>query len=308
MKDDLGDRMKNYEFSSRSYLGPRSYLVIRLDGKAFHTYTKGLKRPFDEAFSSDMDETARFLCENLQGAKFAYVQSDEISIFITTVGSDSAQPLFKNQVQKIVSISASMASAKFNQLRMFRYFCGPETNIVQENDKTIGEHYEVGTNLEVVRDDISSFINYMPINSNLAFFDARVMCFSDPYEVHNCFVWRQQDATRNSISMAAQSLFSHKELHKKSTNEMQDMMMTQKGVNWNDYPVRFKRGGFICRENYEAIIDLKNIPENKRPSGKVIRSRWSIIAPPIFTKDKEFTYSRIPTPFGPLWKLQEDFN
>ena len=282
MKDDLGDRMKNYEFTSRSYLGPRSYLVIRLDGKAFHTYTKGLSRPFDEGFASDMNETARFLCENLQGAKFAYVQSDEISIFITTVGSDNAQPLFKSQVQKIVSISASMAAVKFYQLRL---------------DRSIEKEYS-----EDGIDGVFDVIN----SKKLPFFDSRVMCFSDPYEVHNCFVWRQQDATRNSISMAAQSLFSHKELHKKSTNEMQDMMMTQKNVNWNDYPVRFKRGGFICRENYEAVIDLENIPENKRPVGKVIRSRWSIIDPPIFTKDKEFTYSRIPTPFGPLWNLQEE--
>ncbi len=280
--DDLGNRMKNYEFTSRSYLGPRSYLIIRLDGKAFHTYTKGLKRPFDDGFASDMDETAKFLCENIQGAKFAYVQSDEISIFVTTVGSDNAQPLFKNQVQKIVSISASMAAVKFYQLRL--------------NRSVEKEYSEDGI------DGVFEALN----SKKLPFFDARVMCFSDPYEVHNCFVWRQQDATRNSISMAAQSLFSHKTLHKKSTNEMQDMMMTQKGVNWNDYPVRFKRGGFICRENYEAVINLENIPENKRPVDKVIRSRWTIIDPPIFTKDKEFTYSKIPTPFGPLWNMQDE--
>ena len=284
MNDDLGDRMKNYEFSNRSYLGMRSYLVIRLDGKAFHTYTKGLNRPFDEGFASDMDETAKFLCENLRGAKFAYVQSDEISVFITTVGSDNAQPLFKSQVQKIVFISASMAAVKFYQLRL--------------NRSVEKEYSEDGI------DGVFEALN----SKKLPFFDSRVMCFSDPYEVHNCFVWRQQDATRNSISMAAQSLFSHKELHKKSTNEMQDMMMITKGVNLNDYPVRFKRGGFICRENYEAVIDLENIPENKRPVGKVIRSRWSIIDPPIFTKDKEFTYSRIPTPFGPLWNIQEQVN
>lgn len=175
-----------------------------------------------------------------------------------------------------------MAAVKFYQLRL--------------NRSVEKEYSEDGI------DGVFEVLN----SKKLPFFDSRIMCFSDPYEVHNCFVWRQQDATRNSISMAAQSLFSHKELHKKSTNEMQDMMMTQKGVNWNDYPVRFKRGGFICRENYEAVIDLENIPENKRPVGKVIISRWSIIDPPIFTKDKEFTYSKIPTPFGPLWNMQEE--
>lgn len=272
MKDDLGDRMKSYEFSSRTYLGPRSYVVVRLDGKAFHSYTKGLERPFDEDFASDMNETAKFLCENLQGAQFAYVQSDEISIFLTTVGNVNAQPLFKNQIQKITSISAAMAAVKFYQLRLNRSV-----------EKKYSEDGIYGV-FEVIN------------SKKLPFFDSRVMCFSDPYEVHNCFVWRQQDATRNSISMAAQSLFSHKELHKKSTNEMQDMMMTKRGVNWNDYPVRFKRGGFICKEKYEI----------KTSNGTAIRSRWSVVDPPIFTKDKEFTFSRIPTQFGPLYNIDQE--
>lgn len=273
MKNDLGDRMKSYEFSSRTYLGPRSYVVVRLDGKAFHSYAKGLKRPFDEGFADDMNETAKFLCENLQGAQFAYVQSDEISIFLTTVGNVNTQPLFKNQIQKITSISAAMAAVKFYQLRLNR-------NVEKEYSQD---------GIDGVFDVINS--------KKLPFFDSRVMCFSDPYEVHNYFVWRQQDATRNSISMAAQSLFSHKELHKKSTNEMQDMMMTQKGVNWNDYPVRFKRGGFICRKSYEI----------KNDNGLAIRNRWSIVDPPIFTKDKEFTFSKIPTQFGLLSNVDQEF-
>jgi len=285
MKDDLGDRMKDAEFRSRSYLGTRSYVVIRLDGKAFHTYTKGMKRPFDEGFCADMDETAKFLCENLQGAKCAFVQSDEISVLVSDVGKLGMQPLYKNQVQKIVSITASMAASKFNQLRLKRF-------VKLESDENIGLKGNV----------------LMALENKLAFFDSRVMCFSDPVEAHNCFVWRQQDATRNSISMAAQSIFSHKQLHKKSANEMQEMMF-QKGVNWNDYPIRFKRGGFVKKMSYFEDVDKTNIPKGVKAPDKVERSKWGIIDPPIFTQDKACTYSCIPIRKGEdvlsLWDVIE---
>lgn len=297
MKDDLGDRMKDYEVRTKMFLPRRTYAIIRLDGRAFHTFTKGLKRPFDEDFASDMDETAKYLCENIQGAQFAYVQSDEISILITDFKKITSSAWFDNQIQKMASISASMASAMFNYLRLQRYFCGDDFNIARENDNTIGEHFKPGTNLEDVRDNIASFINYMPLKPKFAAFDARVFSIADPFEVHNCFVWRQKDATRNSISMAAQSMCSHKELQGKSSNEMQDMMH-EKGVNWNDYPVRFKRGGFICKEKYiSGVIGGEDVPENFK-IGPTERSRWVVVDPPIFTKEKEFTFIRIPVIAG----------
>jgi tRNA(His) 5'-end guanylyltransferase len=117
-KDSLGDRMKSfYEDRTRFFLPRRTYTIIRIDGKAFHTYTKGLKRPFDEKLINDMDETACFLCKNIQGSKFAFVQSDEISILLTDFEDIKTHSWFDGNIQKITSISASIATAKFNELR-----------------------------------------------------------------------------------------------------------------------------------------------------------------------------------------------
>ena len=117
-KDSLGDRMKTYyEDRTRMFLPRKTYSIIRIDGKAFHSYTKGLDKPFDKKFVSDMDETAFFLCKNIQGAKFAFVQSDEISILLTDFDSITTDAWFDGNIQKIVSISSSMATAKFNELR-----------------------------------------------------------------------------------------------------------------------------------------------------------------------------------------------
>ncbi len=118
MKDAIGDRMKQYyEDRTRAFLPRRTYTIIRLDGKAFHTYTKGLIRPFDEQLMNDMDETACFLCKNIQGAKFAFVQSDEISILLTDFEELTTDAWFDGNIQKIVSVSASLGTAKFNELR-----------------------------------------------------------------------------------------------------------------------------------------------------------------------------------------------
>jgi tRNA(His) 5'-end guanylyltransferase len=232
-KDSLGDRMKSYyEDRFRVNLPRRTNILIRLDGKAFHTYTKGLKRPFDDDFSSDMDETTRFLCENIQGAKIGYVQSDEISILITDYETLDTSPWFDNNLQKMCSVSASLATAKFNQLRMQRAFSNIDVDPLKHGPTA----YDM---------TISSNV----LNKKLATFDSRVFIIPEAEEVVNYFIWRQQDATRNSISMAAQSEFSTKQLHGKSGSQMQDMMFTEKGVNWNDYPFRFKRGAAIVKLN-----------------------------------------------------------
>jgi tRNA(His) 5'-end guanylyltransferase len=119
MRDDLGNRMKeNYENRTRISLPRRSYTVIRIDGKAFHTYTKGLNRPFDRRLIEDMNATAAYLCKNIMGAKLAYVQSDEISIVITDFEDISTQAWFDNNLQKMCSVAASMATSEFNRLRL----------------------------------------------------------------------------------------------------------------------------------------------------------------------------------------------
>ena len=291
-KDSLGDRMKSYyEDRYRINLPRRTNILLRIDGKAFHAYTKGLKRPYDIGLSDDMDATIKFLCENIQGAKLGYVQSDEISILVTDYDTLDTSPWFDNNLQKMCSIAASLATAKFNQLRIFRKATEKKSTI-----KAI-DHIEI----EEIK---------------LAMFDSRVFIIPEAEEVINYFIWRQQDATRNSISMAAQSMFSHKQLQGKSGSQMQEMMFTEKGVNWNDYPTRFKRGAAIVKVNilYKREKGSKGTGEVIGPvdsydsvmarqavgllgdSSKVDlfeRSFWSTVETPIFTQDRNFILSKM---------------
>ena len=168
MKDSLGDRMKRYENTSRYYLSPRNYTIIRVDGKAFHTYTKGLERPFDLKLISDMNETASFLCKNIQGAKFAFVQSDEISIVITDFENINTDAWFDGNVQKITSISASLATAKFNQLRLKRQL--GLNKVVLEDKETHDGYVEYGYSYKP-----SFNITEEDLEVKLAHFDSR--CF-----------------------------------------------------------------------------------------------------------------------------------
>jgi len=276
MKDQLGDRMKDfYEDRTRYKLARRTNTIIRIDGKAFHTYTKGLERPFDLGLIEDMNKTTEFLCQNIQGAKFGYVQSDEISILITDYDDISTHSWFDGNLQKMASIAASLATAKFNQLRMTR-FC---------RNKGI-EGYPVAYDGKLLMDvSIENF--------KLAMFDARV--FQIPYqeEVLNYFIWRQQDATRNSISSVAQANFSTKELHGKKTNEMQDMLMLEKGINWNNFAPREKRGSLIRKIERKFVRNVDPIDDGKTyviPKGNTYtRNVWEADSEtPIFSQEKGY--------------------
>lgn len=299
-KDSLGDRMKSYyEDRYRINIPRRTNILVRIDGKAFHSYTEGLKRPYDTGLSDDMDATTKFLCENIQGAKLGYVQSDEISILITDYDTLDTSPWFDNNLQKMCSISASLATAKFNQLRMQREFLDIDVDPLEHGPTA----YDM---------TISSNV----LNKKLATFDSRVFIIPEAEEVVNYFIWRQQDATRNSISMAAQSMFSNKQLHGKSGSQMQEMMFTEKGINWNDYPTRFKRGAAIIKENflykkkkgskgsgesiglvdsYESLM-AKQATALLGDSSEVDlfeRSFWSSVETPIFTQDRNFILSKM---------------
>lgn len=274
MKDTLGDRMKNfYEDRFRYYLPRRAYTIIRVDGKAFHSYTKGLSRPFDFGLISDMDQTAAYLCKNIMGAKFAYVQSDEISVLLTDFDDLSTQAWFDNNLQKMASVASSMATAKFNELRLKR-------------------------NLKIIEDIRRPDEPFLDLDKQkLAMFDARVFQIPSAMEVENYFIFRQQDATRNSISSVAQSMFSHKELHGKSTDEMQEMIF-QEGINWNDYLYREKRGGVVSKvevkvpnvNKLEAVESTNITPEKMFTT----RTKWETVETPIFTKDRGFLRGLIP--------------
>lgn len=258
-KDSLGDRMKeNYENRAKTYLVRRMPVIIRLDGKAFHTFTRGLKKPYDEIFHNTMNATMKYLCENIQGCKLGYTQSDEITLLLADYDTLDTDAWFGYNVQKMCSVSASMATMAFN--KFFEKFVNDEFNlctskgIIEQKYGNIDEYDRL-------------FNTYYKRIQQGAMFDSR--CFSIPKEeVTNCFVWRQQDATRNAIQMLGQCNFSHKELHGKSCNDIQDMLMLQKGINFNDMPTEFKRG-VCCRRGAEG--------------------KWELDTEiPIFTQDREY--------------------
>jgi tRNA(His) 5'-end guanylyltransferase len=282
MKDELGDRMKDfYEDRTRFKLARRTNTIIRIDGKAFHTYTKGLERPFDLGLMEDMNKTTEYLCQNIQGAKFGYVQSDEISILITDYDDISTHAWFDGNLQKMASIAASLATSKFNQLRMARF--ARNSGI---EPKYRDESYIAGSEIE---------------NFKLAMFDARV--FQIPYqeEVFNYFIWRQQDATRNSISSVAQNNFSAKELNGKKTSDMQDMLMLEKDINWNDFSPREKRGALI-RKVEKKYVRKVSVPTSNDGKTYIIpedsiytRNVWEADPEtPIFSKDKDYLKELMP--------------
>jgi tRNA(His) guanylyltransferase len=271
-RDSLGDRMKeHYEDRTRYLLPRRTYTIIRVDGKSFHTYTRDCQRPYDQGLMDDMDATAQALCENIEGAQFAYVQSDEISLLLTDFAGRQAEAWFDGNLLKMTSISASIATAHFNQARMFR----------------LATHK---TAMSPGRDDL-----YAVFEASPAYFDSRAFTIPDPTEVENYFIWREQDATRNSISMTAQAHFPHDQLQGKSMNEMQEMLWQEKGINWNDEPAGFKRGRCVVRETIRKDVDYidKRTGETKTATG-VERHVWRVVAPPIFTQDRDWLPALIP--------------
>jgi len=271
MKDELGDRMKSqYEDRTRFSLPRRTYTIIRLDGKAFHTYTRGLKKPFDKDLYEDMDNAIIAMLPEIQGAVFAYTQSDEISILLTDFALPNTSAWFDGNLQKITSVSASIITAEFNLLRM---------NRVREELKSLATTGEA-------REFADRFRN--------AYFDARVFTIPDRTEVMNYFIWRNQDCARNSVSMVAQQNFSHKELQGVSTHAIHDMLHA-KGINWaTDFSDGEKNGRIIVKEEYQS----PSVPGGRNCSGQepstVTRTRWVSKGAWKFTENKDKLLDMIP--------------
>ena len=267
---DLGDRMKRAEQSTRTNLIYRCPAILRIDGRAFHTFTRGFNKPWDWRFHWCMFETAKTLCSEISSAKFAYGQSDEISILLTDYDTLQTEQWFGGSVQKIVSVAASIATLAFNKA---------------VNDMLKGLETRFGS---YVTDD-----GLMWSKRFQATFDARV--FSIPKEdVANYFVWRQQDAVRNSIQMLGRSVFYHSSLWNKNCDEIQEKLWQQHKINWNDCPTIQKRGWAAYRFDH---VDADGI---KEPFGKnlqfpgsfdslIKKPKWAIdIDIPTFTKYRKF--------------------
>lgn len=258
-QDSLGDRMKDYENCYRTSLPIRMPVIIRVDGKAFHSYVKGkspvgkeVEKPVDQGLVDCMNDTAIQLCQEIQGCQIAYVQSDEISLLLTNYQDINTQSWFDNNLQKMISISAAIASVTFTQ----------------NSWKIWGIDYTNEDPYYLTKE---------------AYFDARAFVLPKE-DVCNYFLWRQQDATRNSVQMLARSLYSHKECTDKNNSELQEMCF-QKGVNWNDCPTFQKRG--------RCIVKTKTMKQGRNPkTGEVFiaeRSEWIVDNEiPIFSQDRKY--------------------
>lgn len=225
-KTAIGDRFKRYEAVTQNFLSPRTPVIIRVDGNAFHTLTRRLwKRNYSEVFESIMDKTALEICPNISGVKFAYVQGDEISFLLTDYDTIETQPWFGYNTSKLVSISAGMCSTFFT------------LNMV--NNDLLHQH---------------------------GWFDSRA--FNVPQnDVVNYFVWRQRDWERNSVSMFARTLYSHKELHKKNCGEMKEMMK-EKGLDWESLEGPKRKGRAIYKEDEQWFLD-HNVPSFSEKRGLI---------------------------------------
>ncbi|BDD79779.1 hypothetical protein [Burkholderia phage FLC9] len=217
--------MKRYELSDDRRLMPLLPIVVRMDGRAFSTFTRGLKRPYDERLSTCMIETTGKLVEQWH-ATLGYTQSDEITIFLKNDDPLALMP-YDGRVQKLIGAFASSVTGKF--IRQMNLHLPEKAHIDPE-------------------------------------FDCRVWQLPNMEEVFNMFLWRESDATTNSIQMAAQSHYSHKQLHKKGWSDLNEMLF-QKGVNYNDYPAFFKRGTYLTRRVVHRLLtmdELSKIPEKHR--------------------------------------------
>lgn len=248
MHDQLGDRMKMYENKEAGRrFIPRLPVYARIDGRTFSKFTKGMKRPYDEFMTEAMVMTTEYLVKETN-ACIGYTQSDEISL-VWYADDPKSQIFFDGRVQKMTSQLAALASVKF----------------------------------------LSIAKNFWPekVEHKLPTFDARVYMLPTLEEAANCFVWREWDATKNSISMAAQSMFSHKALQRKNQSDMLDMML-EAGVNWNDYPAFFKRGTYVARRPKMVKLsdsELYKIKEEYRPTdGMVQRNQITRLDMPPITK------------------------
>lgn len=244
--DELGTRMKEfYESVPKTKLMRRTPVAIRIDGKAFHTFTRGFSKPFDDVLISAMQDTMKYLCENIQGCVLGYTQSDEITLILVDYKRLNSSAWFDYEVQKMCSIAASMATMAFN-----KFF---ESNVEKEKDSFTAEWLDEDTynpnyKNKKLRDLWQVHNNAL---KNGAMFDAR--CFNIPKEeVTNLVYWRQLDATRNSIQMVGQANFSHKELQDKSCEKIKEMLITEKGISWEDFHPMYKHGSCCIKVTTET--------------------------------------------------------
>ena len=227
--DNLGDRMKGYENAYRVYLPRRLPLIVRLDMRAGHTYTKKFARPFDTIFHNAMVKTAQALCKEIEGCKLAYTQSDEISLLITNDDTFETQPWFNNNLQKIVSLSAAFASITFQHEML-------NLAVMADNEENSSYYHDTQVS-----------------HLNSVMFDSRAFILPKE-EVINYFYWRELDCRRNSVQMAAHAFYSQKQCQNKNNDELKKML-EEKNIYWDNYEDWAKYGTYLNK--VKRLVDQK---------------------------------------------------
>lgn len=235
-KDTLGNKIKDLEgIECFRKFIPNLPIIVRADGRSFHQFTKGLARPYDTRFSSLMVETTKYLVEQTV-ADLGYTQSDEISLILLNNKGEKSQPFFNGRIFKIISTISALCSVYFNK----------------------------------------HLSTYIPEKANKTpTFDCRSFQAANNKDIIDYLLWRETDATKNSISMASQSVFSHKSLQNLNTSEMQEKLFQEKNINWNDYPDFFKKGTYIRRFKDFRSFSYKEI--EKLPINHEARSNPNLL-------------------------------
>lgn len=255
-KDSLGNRMKEYEKTNERFLTPTVPFIIRLDGVAFHTFTKKLVRPMDDILATSMQQTMISLCEDIPYCKYGYTQSDEITLVCVIDDVKNSDGFYGNRINKIMTVTAAKATKYFNM----HFF----------------------NNVDIYKSSRDAFKNVtdLSIYSNKLFkaeFDSRVFNIPE-HDIINNLIWRQQDAVRNSINALGHAHLTQTQMHKKNTSEVMDMLMNEKGINWDKCSTYQKRGCAAYK------VPKKIVGKN---GNTVIREKWKLdIDMPILTEDE----------------------
>ena len=255
----LKERMKYLQWLRDYKLDKDSYILCHIDGRAFSKMIKKrFKLPFDDEFMHMMDETAAYVCENVQGAKCAYVQSDEITIVITSFKYEgdeliNSSAFFDYRLCKLQSIIASLATAKFNQLYTLWM-------INEDSDKSIKQQ-----------------INEIPLIQ----FDCKCWDVNTYDDTFAWFKFRQNDCIRNSKQQFAQAYCSHKDLLNKNSDEQVEYCNLKTGNDWNALSGKYKYGRIVYRTTYP----MQTINPKTNEPITVMRSQYSS-----WIVDKPFTF------------------
>ena len=264
VRDNLCARMETfYEQVQKTKLTKRTPVAICIDGRAFHTFTREFKKPFDELLIKTMQETMKYLCKNIQGCVFGYTQSDEIILILADYQTPTSSAWFDYDVQNLCSVSASMTTMMFNKLF--------ERNTAESKkafcEEFIDDEYNPLYKNEELRE---LWLAHKKSSEKGIMFKAQ--CFNIPNEeITNFIYWRQSVATRNSVQILGQANFGHKKLQNKSCSDIKNMLMTKRGINWNDLPTCQKRGSCCVRNGIVVANDglvkacqLRDTKESKK--------------------------------------------